>query len=256
MSAREKKTAGEARRSARAPAKPGPSQGAKESPRAPELVGLVREVLLGQTGAWPLLVGTITPQIVAIVRSHPSMREKKLAGLEDDVSEVTTSSLERLARDDFKNLQRFIARHATADRESAPSFASWLYGNVDFAIRDHLRKRFGRAPRADDTGQRRPSRRDLGTLAGRLDEEPLDRAFVSTLGATKRITVAAIFEYAAKHFEPADAEALRLFYLEDKSSAEIAQLLGLPDERAADKLIRKLNARLRYHFAADDDTSK
>jgi DNA-directed RNA polymerase specialized sigma24 family protein len=220
------------------------------------LESIVREVLLGKMGAWPALVSAINPHIIAITRSHPSMRGRKLANLEDDVAEVATSSLERLARDDFKNLRRFIAQRDEASGQASEgtatgSFESWLYGTVDFTIRDHLRKRFGRAPRSDDTGQRRPSRRDLGTLAQRLDQEPLDRAFVSTLGATKRITVAEIFEYATTHFDAIEAQALRLFYLEDKSAAEIAQELGLPDERAADKMIRKLNARLRYRFAAD-----
>lgn len=213
---------------------------------------LVGDVLAAKDGAWHALVSAITPHIWAIARSHPGMRGRRLASEDDDVAEVTTQSLERLARDDFKNLRRFVAQREAAGTDG-PSFASWLYGAVDFSIREHLRKRFGRASRSESPERHRPSRRDLGTLAERLDDEPLDRAFVSTLGATKRVTVAEIFAYASAHFEPSEAEAMRLFYLEDKSPAEIAAALALPDERAADKLIRKLNARLRYRFADEAD---
>ncbi len=219
----------------------------------PELEPLVRAMVGGEREAWSALANAITPRIVAITRAHPSMRGRKLAGREDDVAEVTTSALERITRDDHKNLRRFLEQRDAASGEEGTSFDAWLYGMVDFTIRDHLRKRYGRAPRAEERGKGRPSRRDLNTLAGRLDEEPLDRAFVSTLGATKRVAVAEIFAYVNANFAPLEARALQLFYLEDKSAAEIAELLGLADERTADKLIRKLNARLRYRFAEAEE---
>lgn len=216
----------------------------------PELEPLVRALLRGEPDGWDTLASAIAPRIVAIARTHPSMRERKLASREDDIADVTTSALERLRRDEHKNLRRFVEqRDAQQGGAEGTSFDGWLYGMVDFTIRDHLRKRFGRAPRAAQLATGRPSRRDLNTLAGRIDEEPLDPAFVSTLGATKRVTVAEIFAYVSSHFTPLEARALQLFYLEDKSAVEIAALLALADERAADKLIRKLNARLRYHFA-------
>lgn len=228
--------------------KPMASDTSGERKRAP-LEPLVERVLSGQADAWQALVQAITPQIAAITRAHPSMRARKLASSEDDVAEVTTSALERLARDAFKNLRRFVAQKSASDgAQEAPNFDAWLYGAVDFTIRDHLRRRFGRAPREPGG---KPSRRELGSLAGRLSNEPLDHAFVTTLGASQRVAVAEIFAYATRHFEPHEARAFTLFYLEDKSTAEIAALLGLSDERAADKLIRKLNARLRYRFASE-----
>jgi DNA-directed RNA polymerase specialized sigma24 family protein len=223
-----------------------PSQPGSTTPLEP----LVRALVRGEAGAWSALSSAITPHILAITRAHPSMRERKLASREDDVAEVITSALERIARDDFKNLRRYLQqRDESASAEQGASFEAWLYGTVDFTIRDHLRKRFGRAPRPEQRGSGVPSRRDLGSLAERLDDGPLDRSYVTTLGATKRVTVAEIFAYVTEHFDARETLAMQLFYLEEKSAAEIADALGLSDERAADKLIRKLNARLRYHFS-------
>lgn len=224
---------------------PGRKEPAEQRQAAEE--ALIEATCTGDAEAWQALVTAIAPRIEAIARSHEALRARGLAALPDDIAEVRTASLERLSAAGYKNLARYLEQRA-----SGQTFDSWLYGAVDFAIREHLRKRYGRAPaRPAGSGGaelRKASRRDLGTNAQRLDEELAGSALASTLGLTAKLTAAEIFEHVAREFGESEARALHLYYLEERSLAEIAEALELDDERAADKLIRKLNARLRYKF--------
>jgi hypothetical protein len=208
---------------------------------------LVRGTLAGEPSAWPALQAALLPTVQAIARGHRSMRAKGLAMQPDDVAEVVASTFERLARDDFQNLRRFLER--SEQSEGADSFDSWLYGAVDFVVREHLRRRFGRAPRRDATPQRpQPSKRDLQSHAGRLEDGELDRMLLSQVGMTTRLTAAQIFAHIERDFAPAEAQALRMYFQQDASFDEVAQALSLADAREAERLIRRLNARLRYRF--------
>jgi len=213
-----------------------------------ELDAFIEATFAGDPAAWRALVTAIAPRIEAIARSHEAMRTRGLSGLPDDIAEVRAASLERLAAASYKNLGRYLEQ-----REGGQSFDSWLYGAVDFAIRDHLRKRYGRAPKLDidNPGNPQASKRDLGTNASRYDEARVSRVFATTLGLTSKLTVEQIFAHIAAEFSQLEARALQLYYAEEQSLSEIALALGLADERAADKLIRRLNARLRYKFAGE-----
>jgi DNA-directed RNA polymerase specialized sigma24 family protein len=215
-----------------------------------EVEDFVARAVAGEGGAFRELQALIQPTIAAIARSHPLLRKKGLAQLPDDVAEITTATLERFARSDFQNLRRFLERRASADEGRATSFDAWLYGAVDFVIREHVRKRFGRAPVVTGTPIRaQPSKRDLNTQAHRLDDVEPDRSFMRTIGMTAKLTVAEIFAHVERDFAADEARALRLYYAEDQDFEQIAEALGLADEKEAQRLIRKLNARLRYHFA-------
>lgn len=206
---------------------------------------LVGETIAGVPGAWQALQAAVQPTIVAIARRHATLRRKGLANLPDDVAEVCTATLERLAQHTFRNLREYVARRELGRTES---FDSWLYGAVDFVIRDHLRARFGRAPQEDAKDVPRPSKRDLQTGADRLDAV-MDRAYLSTLSLASKATVAQILEHVAQSFTVAEAAALRMYYLEGKSFAELAEALALESPSAAEQLIRRVVARLRYRFA-------
>jgi DNA-directed RNA polymerase specialized sigma24 family protein len=201
--------------------------------------------------AWSALQGQLDGMIVRIARHHRDLRRKGLADCEDDLAEVRTSALERLATNDFHNLRTFIERSADATRAS--SFESWVYGVVDFAIRDHLRKRFGRAPgaTAKQAGRILPSKRDLQSQAGRLDDEP-ERNLLSAAGVTTLLTVSEILAFIASVFTPEEVRAVQLYYIEGRDHEEIASELSLRDSGQAEQLIRRLNARLRYRFAPRD----
>jgi DNA-directed RNA polymerase specialized sigma24 family protein len=216
-----------------------------------EALERVRAVVSGDAAAWSALMRDAAPEIAAIARAHPDLRSRGLAGNVDDVNEVVTATLERLAQHDFKNLRRYLAQCEMVDAQRAQSFDSWLYGAVDFTIREHLRQRFGRAPKSvplEDSTRARPSKRDLHTGATQLEGEGLERVLAESLGMTAQLTLREVLDYVAVSFTAQEASALRLYYEESQSFAEIAATLGLEDEQAADKLIRRLNARLRYRF--------
>jgi DNA-directed RNA polymerase specialized sigma24 family protein len=212
-----------------------------------ELEALLRRTVGNDVDAWRELLEQVTPSIQAITRSHEAMRGRGLADRSDDLSEVTLAVIGRLARDDYKNLKRYLAQ---CEGEQPQSFDSWLYGTVDFAIRDHLRKRFGRAPKLVAAPTRPlPSKRDLNTQAEEFDEGLMRVSIQRSLGVTTALDLAHILAYVAAHFSGDEVRALQLHYAEDKSLAEIAAALGLPDEASAQKLLRRLTARLRHRFA-------
>lgn len=218
---------------------------------------LIRAVVAGDAQSWQELVTVLAPSMESIARSHPAMRKRGLALHGDDIAEVVTTTLERLARDGHRNLSRYLAQRDAPESGRAQSFDSWLYGAVDFVIRDHLRKRYGRAPKpstpdACEECQPRASRRDLGTNASPLDEERLARSCARALGVTSQLSLAGIFAFVESEFDAAEIQAMRLYYQAERSFAEIASALDLPDARDAERLIRRLNARLRHRFAAPD----
>ena len=59
-----------------------------------------------------------------------------------------------------------------------------------------------------------------------------------------------------RDFAREELTAMRLYYAEERSFAEIAAALGLPDARDAERPVRRLNARLRYHFVQASDASR
>lgn len=223
-----------------------------------DLHRLLERTLAGEPEAWRSLQALVEPTIVAIARRHAGLRSRGLTGAPDDVREVAVATLERLARDDFRNLRRFMESVEAAGPEAgaaSPNFDSWLYGAVDFVIRDHLRNRYGRAPKPvpGEAPAVRPSKRDSQSLAGRLDDSDGSRMLLQTVGMTTKLTAAEVFEHIEEHFAADEARALRLYYLEDQGFSEIATALGLESDKTADKLIRRLNARLRYHFGMPED---
>ncbi|HEX7481720.1 MAG TPA: hypothetical protein VF331_28195 [Polyangiales bacterium] len=201
--------------------------------------------------AWQALQVQVVPRIEAIARGHDSLRAKGMHASPDEIAEVRTATLERLADDDFQNLKRYLAQRDAAAAQPSSAFDSWIYGAVDFAVREHLRRRYGRAPKRVSTPPQapRPNKRAVNTNATRLSGGALDRALIQTLAITAKLTAVAIFAYAEATFEPLEAQALRLYYLEERDFEQLAAELELPDAHAAERLIRTLNARLRYHFA-------
>ena len=211
-----------------------------------ETLQLVQRILHGEQAAWTALQGVLEPLITGMVRRHRDMRRKGLAERYDDVADVRTAALERLAAHQFQNLRVFLERSADARRPE--SFESWVYGVVDYAIRDHLRQRFGRAPKQPGWTGAQPSKRDLQSWAGRLDGER-ERDLQSAMGVTARLSLAQIQAFIAETFSPVEIDALELYYFQGRSHEELAHALALSDAKQADQLIRRLNARLRHRFA-------
>lgn len=135
---------------------------------------------------------------------------------------------------------------------------SWLYGTVDYTIREHLRRRHGRAPITgtelppDAASVPRPSKRAVNTLADRFELGVHDHALAHTLGLTAKLTADAILGYVEQTFSRDEARAMRMYYLQAEGFDGIATALGLRDAQAADRLIRRLNARVRHKFNSAD----
>lgn len=216
-----------------------------------DLEQLVQRTVAGDSDAWRELLAALNPMLEAIARSHPQLRGKGLAALPDDVAAVKLATIERFAASDFQNLKRFLDRAAaTGEPGQKHGFDSWVYGAVDFVVREHLRRRFGRAPApaGDAVKPLKLSKRELNSQAARLDDVPVERSFLTTMGMTARMTLAQIFEHIEHDFDPNEVRAMRLYYNEDFDFADIASALGLSDGKSAERMIRRLNARLRYRF--------
>ncbi|MDB4977296.1 MAG: hypothetical protein JWN48_5637 [Myxococcaceae bacterium] len=212
-----------------------------------DLDDLVTRTVAHDQAAWRELLVRITPSIQAIAGAHALLRKTGSSSRADDVAEVTAALFARLARDDFKNLHSYLTQRT---RDAPQTFESWLYGALDFTIRDHVRARFGRVPRnLAQSSLPRPSKRDLNTQAGVFEEEHFRLSLAACFGVTTQLELAKIMQYVEAHFSAEEQLAMQLRYGADKSLAEIAAELNLRDEESADKLIRKLNARLRHHFA-------
>jgi hypothetical protein len=67
-----------------------------------------------------------------------------------------------------------------------------------------------------------------------------------------RVEAHEVMAYAERALPPPQVSALRLWAV-DRSDAEIATALGLPDALAARKLVRAAQKRLRTRFAGEED---
>ena len=225
-------------------------RGSASVPSAPaEWDVLVRAAVAGESAAWQRLQSAVIPQIARIARSHEGMRSRGLHAVVDDVNEVTICTLERIAGKDFRNLRGYLRQRDAPDNARPQSFDSWIYGATDYAIREHLRRRFGRRPAGAQSVERpRPSEREINTEATDVDSLVTPAARARAIGVTSALMMAKIIAYAEQSFSPDELRALKL-HLSGMDLAQIAEACALSGPDAADKLVRKLNARLRYRFA-------
>ncbi len=152
------------------------------------------------------------------------------------------------------DVTRYLEQRDLSRAQRAQSLDSWLYGAVDYTIREHIRRRYGRAPKGgvDLHNIPRPNKRQFHSQASRLVENGEDPSLANTLGVTTQVAAHEILAHVDAEFAAHEAKALRLYYAHDCSFEEIARELELPSVHEAEKLIRKLNARLRYRFASSD----
>lgn len=79
------------------------------------------------------------------------------------------------------------------------------------------------------------------------------------MSVTTRLTLDEIVTYIDVNFTAVEARALHMYFMQDRNLDEIARTLDLPDTKSAERLVRRLVARLRYRFieaeckAADAD---
>lgn len=226
---------------------------------------LVERTVAGDRAGWQALLVRIAPHLEQWARGNRVLQRFRLIG-DDDARAVMVAVLERLAADDHANLRRFLAHEPPDqtgdelvaavvqlgrldDEDEAPHteppgtpLRGWLLRLVDFVARDHVRIRFGWA-----AGGGRPSKRDLGSDAAPLSAVPEPGARPPM---TDRLTVARLVEEIRSHIAtfPDDMQRAIALWLEDRSPAEIAAALELPDVGRARALVRAGQARLRERF--------
>jgi hypothetical protein len=240
----------------------------------PDLVAdpLVLGVVHGDRAAWFELTLHIEAFVEVHVPRHWRMRKARIARSEDDVRDVLLATLERVDRDDFRSLREYLKRkqQEVPDVRDATheglSFASWLAGLVEFAIRDHVRKRYGRAPsaRARPGGQQTQAasslaedaepaalpgitKRSLQSWAVHPTETQSGMYGSAAPGLSRLLTARSVLRYASEVF---DARELRFFerYLEHGSFDELAQEFALASPELARAEARRLKERLRARF--------
>jgi len=227
---------------------------------------LVLGVVHGDRAAWFELTLHIEAWVEAHVPRHWRMRKARLARSEDDVRDILLATLERVDRDDFLALREYLARKtteipdvrtSTQEGRVERSFASWLAGLVDFAIRDHVRKRYGRVRRPgpassanqDDAHAAFPvlSKRSLQSWAVHPSETQSGLFGSAAAGLSRLLTARSILRYASEVFV---ARELQFFqrYLEHASFDELAREFALAGPELARAEVRRLKERLRARF--------
>lgn len=224
---------------------------------------LVLGVVRGDRAAWFQLTLYVEAWVARVVPTHWRMRKARLARSEDDVRDVLLEVLERIDHDDFRALRQYLERKVARvpdvrDRASAAplTFASWLSGLVDYAIRDHVRKRYGRGPgQQAEPSESEPAlpltltKRDLHSWAVHPTRVQSGDFGGARPALSRVLTARSILRYAAEAF---DARELQVFerYLEQASFDELAAEFALAGPEAARAEIRRLKERLRAHFRA------
>lgn len=235
-----------------------------------------------QQAAWKELLVAVSPHIETWAGQSRLLRRWRLTS-PDEPRDVLLLAIERLLRSDHANLRAFLARPqsrppratpnsdtaSVADavaqlstllemadaEEPAPSsgddlsqtpFRAWLRGLVDFAIRDHLYARVGRAD--GKLAEQGGTKRDMHSEAKPFEAED---GGASRPPMTDALTIRRVAEtvarYAEERLTPEQWRAVQM-KRDDASFEEIADAMKLPSAEAAKRLVRSGIERLRAHF--------
>jgi hypothetical protein len=228
---------------------------------------LVLGVVRGDRAAWFQLSIYVEAWVARMVPGHWRMRKARLSRSEDDTRDVLLGVLERIDHDDFRALRQYLERklahvpdvRAGGSEPSEVSFASWLSGLVDYAIRDHVRKRYGRAPASahgepdSDPTPAAPltlTKRDLHSWAVHPTRAQSGDFGGARPALSRVLTARSILRYAAEAFEPRELQVFER-YLEQASFDELAAEFAMSGPEAARAEVRRLKERLRAHFRGD-----
>ena len=236
---------------------------------------IVQESGAKRAAAWRELLVAVSPHVEKWASQSRLLRRWRLTS-PDEAREVLVLSIERLMRGDYTNLRAFLARpdqgpeRARADADSIAELSqlldiadeheqhaddvvgtplrAWLKRLVDFAIRDHLYARLGRADSKRAAEGR--TKRDAHT-----DAKPIETGDIGAMrppmtdALTLRKIAQQVEAYAEERLSPEQWRAVRM-RRDDASFEEIAAELALSSAEDARKLVRSGIERLRSHFHA------
>ncbi len=183
------------------------------------------------------LFSTYGPVVERIARTNRSMGSYRHSA--DDVRNVMAQVFERLRRDEFRALRTFASWRS---KNPGKTFPDWLTIVTVNVVRNYVSSKLG------TTTAGGPSLKQLvNTLAGALDGDgPISLPHITTKETAQRI-----LEYARDQLA-ADQLAALVGWLGGDTFDETAQELGLPDAKAAERLLRAALAKLRRQFADKD----
>ncbi|MBS2021601.1 MAG: sigma-70 region 4 domain-containing protein [Deltaproteobacteria bacterium] len=241
---------------------------------------LVERLVSGQgrerMAAWQRFLQLIAPHVEQWASRHRVLRAVRLTS-EDEVRAVLVRVVERLQRDDHRNLREFVQARGpmslpidddgevlerfgalselvddqaeSADLLTNTPLRAWLKTLVDFAARDHATARLGRRNvlhTPTDTGPN--DKRQVNSDARPISESDVGsvRPPITDLLTLKRI-VQDVSGFIQARLPSDQRRALEL-RLDDATYGEIAKQLDLPKASDAEALVRAAKERLRAEF--------
>jgi hypothetical protein len=265
------------------PTMPGPWDAAFEADLEPLVRAICDEArpAPARDAAWRELVVRVAPHVEAWAARSRLLRRCGLTS-EDEPRNVLVEVLSRLARHRYESLRRYLERRAPepeptdealelvdrlarwgrlgeADGAAPPAadapaaaagdtpLRAWLLSQLTWAIKDHVRQRYGWAQRSATGSSPGPSKRDVNTNASPLDAAPEAGARPPL---TDYLTLSRLLReiegYAAGF--PAPMKRALDLWLEDRDFAEIAAGVPAASPEEARALVRAAQARLRERF--------
>ncbi len=163
------------------------------------------------------------------------MRASGLHRSPDDVRDVAVRVLERIRRDGFALLSAYEDR-----AQPEQLLEGWLYNELEYAVRDHRRARFGRnrSREKPDLPGARGSKRLVNSFAARLEDEP---ELAQSLPATGRFVARQIFAHIAQTFSRSERLIMQAALVRDGENDS-------DESRSIALRLRRLKARLRAKF--------
>jgi DNA-directed RNA polymerase specialized sigma24 family protein len=204
------------------------------------LAAYVPRVVANDPLAWQELASRLEPLLIRFLR-----RSKTLGPMRhsvDDCRTVMVKVLERLRKDEHRSLRLYAT---WADANPSKSFGDWMRILTTNLARDHVASRLGAADQDARGGPH--NKRMLHTLATLLPEDGDDR-LAARPAMTDAMMARELLESAQRLLDGDQMRALRR-WMDGASFEELAEELGLPSARDADKRVRAALARLRRHFA-------
>jgi DNA-directed RNA polymerase specialized sigma24 family protein len=198
---------------------------------ADELERLRADAVAGDEGAWRTLFERLHPGVERRVRGSRSFAGFRRS--EDDVREVVTAVFERLRRDRHRALrlcQEWLGRHADK------TFDDWLSIVTTNVLRDYVSARLGAGEPTFDAG----------IAADDLEPAAVGRRRMGSATLTSARQLGAV----AKAKLSPDQLAVLDDWLQGFDFDEVAARHGVPDGRAAERIVRAALARVRRHVDA------
>jgi DNA-directed RNA polymerase specialized sigma24 family protein len=201
---------------------------------------LVDQSLAGDPTAIERLVEYLWPIWLEMVRTNRNM--SALRRSEDDVRNVATRLVEKIARRGGRNLELFVAWRA---RHPDKDFGDWLRIVTANVVRDYVREHRGPSRSSGNDVSVKRLLNEFSLRATPDNVESVDSPF------TPLQTARELCEFAERRL-PADQLGALTLWLQGATFGDIGERLGVSEDEGRRRL-RAAVAMLRRHFTAERD---